>query len=204
MGNKLATVDADGFVTGFYDDEIHESSGIPEGAIAITAAAHKELLNGQNAGLLLKVEPDGTPMLVERAAPSIESLRAQAWDRIKTERDRRKAGGVLVGAHWFHSDADSRIQWLGIKDSARDMLADGATSAETIHELGQPMKWKTLAGAFIVVTVQMALDVVAATKELDARLFAMAEHKRAEVEVADNPAAYDVLAGWPATYGEET
>ncbi|SCU94332.1 hypothetical protein CNECB9_5260030 [Cupriavidus necator] len=136
-----------------------------------------------------------------KRAEIVGQVKAGRWAAIKAERDRRKAGGVLVGAHWFHSDADSRIQWLGIKDTARDMLADGQNSAAAIFMLGQPLQWKTLAGDFVAVTVQMAVDVVAATKELDARLFTIAERKRLEVETSADPAAYDVLAGWPETYG---
>lgn len=139
------------------------------------------------------------PML-DTAPPDRATAMVRAWDRIKLERDRRKASGVLVGGQWFHSDADSRIQWLGIKDTARDMLAASQASTDPVLVLGQPLQWKTLSGAFVTVTAQMAFDVVEATKELDARLFAVAEAKRATMESAEDPAAYDALAGWPATY----
>jgi len=134
------------------------------------------------------------------AAASLDEIRARKWEAIKAQRDRRKASGVAVSDQWFHSDADSRIQWLGIKDTARDLLAAGKAGTEPVPVLGQPLQWKTLGGEFVAVTVQMALDVVTATKELDARLFAIAEQKRLEVEASADPASYDTAAGWPATF----
>ena len=44
--------------------------------------------------------------------PFLDDARQQAWERIKTERDRRKYAGVQVGEHWFHSDDPSRIQQM--------------------------------------------------------------------------------------------
>jgi hypothetical protein len=52
-------------------------------------------------------------------AALLEESRAQCRTAIKAERDRRKAGGVLSGEKWFHSDADSRMQHLQLKDAAR-------------------------------------------------------------------------------------
>lgn len=202
MGNKLATVDESGFVTAFYDDEFHSQQQIPAGAIHISSEAHMLLLDGQSAGKRMKVAHDGTPSLEDRAPVSRAELVASKWEVIKAERNRRKAGGVLVGVHWFHSDADSRIQWLGIKDTARDLLAVGKPGTEPVPRLGQPLQWKTLSGEFAPVTVQMAFDVVAATNELDARLFDVSEQKHQEVEAAEDPAAYDALSGWPASFGE--
>ncbi|REE92635.1 phage tail protein [Cupriavidus plantarum] len=138
----------------------------------------------------------------EKHAEILEQVREARWAAIKAERDRLKSSGARVGAHWFHSDADSRIQWLGIKDTARDLLAAGKGGDEPISVLGQDLQWKTLAGDFVNVTVQMALDVVTATKELDARLFAVAEQKRREIALSPDPVNYNVLAGWPASFAE--
>ena len=184
---------------GFYDTAIH-GDAIPADAVEITNEQHAALLSAQSAGKLIQSDDGGNPIAVAPPAPSIETLRARAWESMKAERDRRKAGGVMVGGNWFHSDADSRIQWLGIKDTARDLLADGKTVDEPVTVLGHPLQWKTIAGDFAAVTVRTALDVVTATKELDAVLFTIAEQKRVEMEASADPAAYDVLAGWPSTY----
>ncbi|OHC70006.1 MAG: hypothetical protein A3H93_17185 [Rhodocyclales bacterium RIFCSPLOWO2_02_FULL_63_24] len=126
--------------------------------------------------------------------------RTLAWTAIKARRDAIKVGGVQVGAYWFHSDADSRIQHLGLKDKARDLLAAGGTMADAITILGQPVQWKTLSGAFVTVTVQLAYDIVTAAGNLDATAFAVAETHRQAMEAAADPALYDFSVGWPPAF----
>lgn len=126
---------------------------------------------------------------------------AAKWESIKIERDELRAeGGVLVGADWFHSDADSRIKWLGLKDTARDLLAGGALASATISIDNEVVQWKTMAGAFVPVTIQMALDVVAAVKVLDKQLFKNAEQHRTLMEASADPASYDYSTGWPTRF----
>jgi len=131
---------------------------------------------------------------------NLNKAQAAIWELIKAERDRRKAGGFKVGTDWFHSDADSRIQHLGLKDKARDLLAAGGAMTDNLTILGQPVRWKTMDGSFAIVTAQLAFDIVAAAGDLDARLFAVAETHRAAMEAAADPAAYDFSVGWPATF----
>lgn len=133
--------------------------------------------------------------------PDVGQVKQGKWEAIKAKRDRLKAGGFKVGALWFHSDADSRIQHLGLKDKARDLLAAGGAVTDNLTILGQPVRWKTMDGSFANVTVQLAFDIVAAAGDLDARLFAVAEAHRAEMEATPDPAAYDFSAGWPETFG---
>ena len=184
---------------GFYDAAIH-GENIPADAVEITTEEHSALLSAQSTGKLIQADQDGRPVAVDPPAPSIEIVRERAWEGIKAERDRRKAGGVLVGENWFHSDADSRIQWLGTKDSARDILAAGGTTADLVNVDGVALLWKTMSGQFTQVDVALAFAVVDATKVLDKRLFAVAEQKRMEMEASPDPASYDVLSGWPDTY----
>ena len=144
---------------------------------------------------------NGRVVIVPRPAPTLAEVHAGKWEAIKTERDRRKAGGFKVGALWFHSDADSRIQHLGLKGKARDLIAAGGAMADNLTILGQPVRWKTMDGSFANVTAQLAFDIVAAAGDLDARLFAVAETHRAAMEAAADPAVYDFSAGWPETFG---
>jgi hypothetical protein len=130
----------------------------------------------------------------------------QVWDRIKAERDRRKSGGVKVKVgsadKWFHSDADSRIQLLGLKDRARDLLAAGGAMTGNLTILGQTVEWKTMDGSFVEITAQLAFDIVAAVGDLDAQLFATAEAHKAAMEASADPASYDFSTGWPQSFGE--
>ena len=70
----------------------------------------------------------------------LAQAKAAKWESIKSERDHRKAGGFKVGTLWFHSDADSRIQHLGLKDKARDLIAAGGAMTDNLTILGQPVR----------------------------------------------------------------
>lgn len=143
---------------------------------------------------------NGRVVVVPKLAPTAAETKSAKWESIKAMRDRLKAGGFKVGALWFHSDADSRIQHIGLKDKARDLLAAGGAMADNLAILGQPVKWKTMDGSFATITAQIAFDIVTAAVDLDARLFAVAETHRAAMEAAADPSAYDFSAGWPATF----
>lgn len=144
---------------------------------------------------------NGRVVVVPKPVPTALETKAAKWENIKVMRDRRKAGGFKVGTLWFHSDADSRIQHLGLKDKARDLIAAGGVMTDNLSILGQPVRWKTIDGASANVTAQLAFDIVAAAGDLDARLFTVAETHRAAMEAAADPAAYDFSAGWPETFG---
>lgn len=131
---------------------------------------------------------------------SLDEVRQRLWQAIRDKRDAIKAGGVKVGGKWFHTDADSRIQHLGLKDQARDMLAAGSPETARLQKLGQDVPWKTLDGTFVYLTVRHCIDIVAAVGDLDARAFAAAEQHRAAVEASEDPARYDYTAGWPDVF----
>lgn len=135
-----------------------------------------------------------------------DAIKAEKWSAIKIERDRRKSGGfkVKVGSSnkWFHSDADSRIQHLGLKDKARDLITGGGVMTDKLTILGQTVKWKTMDGSFVDVSAQVAFDIVAAAGDLDAQLFVAAETHKAAMEACVDPASYDFSAGWPKVFGE--
>lgn len=186
---------------GFYSPEIH-GEAIPSDAVEITAEEHAALLDAQSQGKIIQADKDGKPVVVDPPKPTA----ADVWEQIKADRDRRKSGGfkVKVGSSnkWFHSDADSRIQHLGLKDKARDLIAGGGAITDKLTILGQTVKWKTMDGSFVDVSAQVAFDIVAAAGDLDAQLFAAAETHKAAMEAAADPAAYDFSGGWPKVYGE--
>lgn len=135
---------------------------------------------------------------LKAAAPA--AIRISQWEAIKAKRSAVKDGGAKVGTKWFQTDSDSRIQYLGLKDKARDAMMAGGTSTTILYQLGQPIMWKTYDNSFVQVTVQLAIDIVAAVSDLDAGSFAKAEQHRMAMMTAVDPAAYDFSFGWPATY----
>lgn len=124
----------------------------------------------------------------------------QVWQRIKEKRDIVKASGVKVGTKWYHTDTDSRIQHLVLKDQARDLVAAGLPDTARLQKLGQDVRWKTMDGSFIYLTVKHAFDIVAAVGDLDAAAFAVAETHRTAMESSADPAFYDFSGDWPEIF----
>lgn len=167
---------------GFFDSNVHQT--IPSDAVEISAAEHAELLTAQSLGKTIVANLDGVPSAVDAPARTPE----QMWSRIQSERDRRKAAGYLVAGKWFHSDADSRIQQLGLV-----MLGES---------IPEGLKWKTMDGTFVDMTPALAQAVFAAAAASDIATFAAAEAHKAAMEAAEVPGEYDFSAGWPSVFGE--
>ena len=116
----------------------------------------------------------------------------ERWGQIKTERDRRKAGGVKVKVgtvnKWFHSDEASRIRQMALVMMGASIPAN--------------LQWKTLDGSFVTMTQAVAQSVFAAAAASDQAIFAVAEGHRAALAACEDPAVYDYSTGWPAIFGE--
>ena len=125
----------------------------------------------------------------EQAAANLAAARAQKWEAIKAERDRRKYLGVKVGAHWFHSDDPSRIQQLALA-----MMGNAIPAG---------LMWKTLTTTpppvFVEMTPALAQGIFQATAASDAAIFAAAETHRNAMEASADPSTYDFSTGWPAS-----
>lgn len=122
------------------------------------------------------------------AGPFYEEARAQVWERIKAERERRRAGGVFAGGYWFHSDESSRGQQLGLRMMGADLPPD--------------LHWRTLGGHYPLMTPALAEAIFWATAALDQALFAVGEQHRAALAASTDPLAYDYSGGWPPSFGE--
>lgn len=133
---------------------------------------------------------------------SQSSIQENKWEDIKSQRDNRKAGGVLVDGNWYQTDDASRIQWLGVKDTARDLLAAGGKMTDIIQINGTNLMWKTYSNTFVAVTNQLAFDVVQAIKDLDATLFSQAQTMYTNMMASTAPATFDTTVGWNKTYAE--
>lgn len=131
---------------------------------------------------------DGEVFTPPPPAPLIDRQNA-AWERIKTERDRRKYLGVKVGAHWFHSDDPSRIQQLALAMMGASIPAG--------------LMWKVLTltppPVFVEMTPALAQGIFQATAASDAAIFAAAETHRVAMEASPTPESYDITGGWPAS-----
>lgn len=128
-------------------------------------------------------------------APPAPLLARQAavWERVKAERERRRTGGVKVGAHWFHSDDASRIQQLAL-------VIMGAN-------IPPGLQWKTLTLAptavFVTMTPALAQGIFQATAASDTAIFAAAEAHREAMEASTEPESYDFSGNWPPAIWDE-
>ncbi len=135
------------------------------------------------------------------------AIRTKIWEDIKEYRDTRKFKGIYVSNKWFHNDTDSRSQWLGLKDKARDVLAEGGNTS-TILTINHPTMgtqniiWNTMDGTFIPVTVQLAFDVVEKTGDLDGTMYGIALYHKQQLYASQTPETYNYKVGWPNIYGE--
>lgn len=136
-----------------------------------------------------RAEPLPTAGEIETAL--VAAVKVVRWQEIKSERDRRKAGGVKVdvenGDKWFHSDDSSRIQQLGL-------VMFGVAVP--------PVQWKTMDGSFVSMTQELANQIFQAVASADQAIFAKAEDHRIAMEASADPASYDFSTGWPLIYGE--
>lgn len=119
---------------------------------------------------------------------NVATIKAQHWDAIKQERDRRtQAGGYQVAGKWFHSDTFSRTQQMGLVMMGADIPAG--------------LQWKTMDGSFVTMSQTLASQVFAAAAASDAALFARAEQIKAAMEA--DPANFVLSSqSWPSVYGE--
>ena len=118
----------------------------------------------------------------------VAELQSTAWENIKSERDRRKGGGVNVAGKWFHSDDASRIQQLGLVVMGANLPAG--------------IQWKTMDGSFVAMTPTLAGQIFQAVAGLDMANFANAEAHRFAMLSLSDPLSYDFSGGWLPTYGE--
>lgn len=128
-------------------------------------------------------------VLVEQLSDE-QRARNVAWERIKTERDRRKYAGVKVGEHWFHSDDTSRIQQIALS-----MMGAGMPAG---------IMWKTMAGDFVEMSPELANQIFAAVAANDQAIFSVAEQHKQAMQASSEPWLYDFSTGWPQTFEEYT
>lgn len=123
----------------------------------------------------------------EVVAVPIDAVKAEKWEAIKAERDRRTGqGGYKVGTKWFHSDQKSRSQQLGLVLLGANIPAG--------------LQWKTMDGSFVTMTQQLAGQILAAGAASDQAIFAAAETHKAAMESSADPSSYDFSGGWPAIF----
>jgi hypothetical protein len=154
-----------------YDARTHSAR---EGAPVLTDKGHYEQT------WIVEPLPAETVTAIKAAAQVV------AWGQIKAHRDRLKENGVNVGGNWFHTDTFSRTQHLGLV-----MMGAGIPAG---------LMWKTMDNTYVEMTPTLANAIFQGIATLDTTTHSVAEAHRQQMLLADNPAAYDFSANWPATH----
>jgi hypothetical protein len=173
-------------ITGcFYPEEIKYPS-LPSDVVDVPQADFNAAM-ARNVGDTLALI-NNRIVIVPAPAPTRSEQIAKVWGLIKAERDRRKYGGVQVGAKWFHSDDASRILQMGLVMMGNAMPNN--------------VQWKTLDNSFIPMTPALAQQIFNTIAASDQFIFGTAEAHGAALEISSDPASYDYSTGWPKIYGE--
>lgn len=120
-------------------------------------------------------------------AMSLQEMKDEMWEKIKAYRDQRSEGGHLVNGKWFHSDAKSKTQQLGLVLAGTNV---------------PPIAWKTMDGSFVTMTPALATAIFQTTIQREPEIFAVAEQHKAAMEASETPLDYDYTTGWPPIFGE--
>jgi hypothetical protein len=170
----------------FYPKDIPYAAP-PDDLIDVTREEYEKAMDRPQRTALDVVE--GRLVIVPVQAPTAAQLRVELCTTIKAERDRRiQSGGYKVAGRWFHSDQWSRNQQLGLALLGANVPAN--------------LQWKTMDGTFIVITPELAGQILAGAARSDMVIFATAEAKLLALATASDPSTIDALSGWPKIYGE--
>lgn len=171
---------------GFYATEIH-GAAVPADCVEITDERHADLLLGQSQGRRIVADEHGHPQLQDAPVPPLSTRQESAWERIKTERDRRtQLAGYQVNGHWFHSDTFSRTQQIGLVIMGPNMPPG--------------VQWKTMTGEMVTMTPALAGQIFAAAAASDIAIYTAAEAHRAAMLASADPDTYNFSGGWPPTF----
>jgi hypothetical protein len=125
--------------------------------------------------------------------------KAQVWEFIKAERDRRtEYGGCLVDGRWYDTDSRSALRYKLLADQA---AADGVSDDTVVRAGWRPLDVEQKGEVDMTYGLLrriMAAGIAAAMAIDDAA----EQHKAAMLRSAD-PADYDYSGGWPDAYGDE-
>jgi hypothetical protein len=148
--------------------------------------------------------PDGAT--IEPPATSRADQISRIVDLIKRERDLRWRSGfpVLIDDdnRWFPSDQFSLLQYIALKDKARDLLTSGGAFVDAITIDGDPVNWKLMDGSYVAITIKLAFDIVDAASRHESKIFIACENHCFQLNKSNDPLSYDYLSYWPLKFGE--
>ena len=120
-------------------------------------------------------------------------LKSLMRQKIKAERDRRKAnGGFLVGTLWFRSDAES----LALYGQMLTMAVEQALLPTYVFRTA----WRSMSGATTPMTVALVRQIRDAGFVTWGLIDDTAQSHIVAVGLSATPESYNYSTGWPPTY----
>lgn len=107
------------------------------------------------------------------------------WELIKERRLQAVTSGVYVESvdKWFHTDEVSVTSYSTIA---------GMIALDNY----EPVQWKTMDNTWLLLTVELFKELQTAMSLKTNANYAVAEHHKAAMLLADNPLEYDYSEGW--------
>jgi hypothetical protein len=125
------------------------------------------------------------------AAPSVDDM----WELIKLKRSEVNAGGILVEGRWYHTDAETLIQYS---------IMYAAISANSLpNNYIFNANWKTMGGIFRPMPVSLLRKIINVGIYSAALNFTNAERHKRALMVSSVPSKYDYSTGWTKVYTNE-
>lgn len=129
-----------------------------------------------------------------------EEAQLEVKNEIKNTAISKRYSGILIGTYWLPTDPDSRIEYIILKDLARDLFAAGGLLNDQVIVDGDQVELETIDGLLIPITLRRVKLLVEALQVLDRRLKRVAKYHIAQMLLSSDPLQYDYSTGWPPSY----
>jgi hypothetical protein len=129
-----------------------------------------------------------------------EEAQLEVKTEIKNTAISKRYSGILIGTYWLPTDPDSRIEYIILKDLARDLYESGYGIDTPIIVDGDEVELESMDGVFVVATIRKVKILIKTLQALDRRLRRVAKYHIAQMLLAENPLQYDYSTGWPPSY----
>lgn len=139
---------------------------------------------------------DGAVITITSTPKPRAGVEAKMWEAIKAYRDLLLRSDISVAGSIFHTDSDSRIQFLALKSLADAAIAAGGTSDTPLTVRGNTIMWKTVSDEFVPMTAGLAQSIVTAIAEREYDVFMAGEQHKAAMEASEDPGSYDFSGTW--------
>lgn len=139
---------------------------------------------------------EGAVITITSTPKPREGIISKVWEAIKAHRDVLLRSDISVQGHIFHTDSDSRIQFLALKSIADTVLAGGGALETPLTVRGATIMWKTVSDEFVPMTAGLALTIVATIAEREYDIFMAGEQHKAAMEASEDPGSYDFSGAW--------